>query len=142
MTLILREANRDDAAVIVRLVRELADEEGSDLTETYAAEHLSFPGCGVLLAEVDGKVAGLLAYSVRSDLYHASPTCLIEELIVQEAYRGQGVGGALVEELFRRARIQGCAEVSVTTMPDNHRAIKFYRSHGLVDEAVYLEKHF
>jgi ribosomal protein S18 acetylase RimI-like enzyme len=142
MTLILREASQDDAAAIVRLVRELAADEESNLTEAYVAEHLSFPGCGVLLAEADGKVGGLLAYSIRSDLYHASPTCLIEELIVQETYRGRGMGGALVEELFKRARMQGCAEVSVTTMPDNHRAIKFYRSHGLVDEAVYLEKHF
>ena len=27
-------------------------------------------------------------------------------------------------------------------MPDNARAIAFYRRHGFVDEAVFLERHF
>jgi ribosomal protein S18 acetylase RimI-like enzyme len=27
-------------------------------------------------------------------------------------------------------------------LPDNQGAIRFYRSHGLVDEAIHLEKHF
>jgi ribosomal protein S18 acetylase RimI-like enzyme len=36
----------------------------------------------------------------------------------------------------------GCAEVSVSTLSDNEDAQRFYRSHGLVDEAVFLEKHF
>ncbi len=38
--------------------------------------------------------------------------------------------------------IASAAEVSVTTMPDNQGAIRFYKRHGLVDEAVFLEKHF
>jgi len=35
----------------------------------------------------------------------------------------------------------GCAEVSVSTMPDNVDALQFYKAHGLVDEAILLEKH-
>jgi ribosomal protein S18 acetylase RimI-like enzyme len=60
---------------------------------------------------------------------------------VRESARGRGVGGALMNELLRRLPFQGCAEVSVTTMPGNVRAQRFYRSHGLVDQAVFLEKH-
>jgi len=41
---------------------------------------------------------------------------------VRESARGRGVGGALMNELLRRLPFQGCAEVSVTTMPDNVRA--------------------
>jgi ribosomal protein S18 acetylase RimI-like enzyme len=44
--------------------------------------------------------------------------------------------------LFRRLVSLECVEVSVTTLPDNQEAIAFYKSHGMVDEAVYLEKHF
>jgi ribosomal protein S18 acetylase RimI-like enzyme len=78
---------------------------------------------------------------IRPNLYHAANSALIEELVVRESARGRGVGGALMSELLRRLSAQGCAEVSVTTMPDNDGAIRFYRSHGLVDEAVFLEKH-
>jgi ribosomal protein S18 acetylase RimI-like enzyme len=67
---------------------------------------------------------------------------LIEELVVSANWRGHGIGSALMNALLRHLRKQGCAEVSVTTMPDNAGAIRFYQSHGLTDEALYLEKHF
>jgi len=47
-----------------------------------------------------------------------------------------------VSDLLSRLTSLACAEVSVAVMPNNHRAIKFYRTHGLIEEALYLEKHF
>jgi ribosomal protein S18 acetylase RimI-like enzyme len=103
---------------------------------------MSLPASKVILAEARGQVVGLLSYSIRPDLYHAGNSCLIEELIVQETFRGQGVGSALMTELFTRLAYEDCVEVSVTTMADNTPAIQFYRSQDLTDDAVYLEKHF
>jgi hypothetical protein len=42
---------------------------------------------------------------------------------------------------FERTAVQVCAEVSVSTMPDNQEAIRFYNKLGLVDEAIFLERH-
>jgi ribosomal protein S18 acetylase RimI-like enzyme len=84
---------------------------------------------------------GLLSYSVRPDLYHAASSCLIEDLVVRTGMRGRGVGSRLLAELMARLPETGCAEVSVTTLPGNAPALKFYRKHGLVDEAVFLERH-
>ena len=42
---------------------------------------------------------------------------------------------------MERAAQAGCAEVSVSTMAGNEGAIRFYRAHGMVDEAVLLERH-
>lgn len=75
-------------------------------------------------------------------VHHAAGSGLIEELIVSGSARGRGAGSALLADLLRRLAAAGCAEVSVSTMPDNEGAKRFYRSHGLVDEAVFLEKHF
>jgi ribosomal protein S18 acetylase RimI-like enzyme len=141
----IRDAGPRDAADIVRLVRALAAEGGEScaLTEALAARYLAAPGCHVLLAEADGDaVVGLLSCSIRLDLYHAAPTCLVEELVVQDGWRGQGVGSQLLEAAIALAQGDGCAEISVSTMPDNLRAQAFYRRHGLVDEAVLLERHF
>lgn len=140
----VREAKPGDEPIIVDLIGELANTLGepSPITPEYARAYLSYPGSGVLLAEDDDQVVGLLSYSVRPNLYHAAGSCLIEELVVSDSARGRGVGGALIPELLRRLASAGCAEVSVTTMPDNEGAKRFYRSHGLVDEAVFLEKHF
>lgn len=140
----IRSAEAADAAEIVRLVKALAldDSEISTVSEEYVYEYLAFPGCGILLAGEGGQVMGLLSYSIRPNLYHAANGCLIEELIVDKQARSRGIGGLLVDAVKKQARAAGCAEISVSTMPGNSGAIRFYRSHGFGDEAVYLEQHF
>ncbi len=144
MTITVCEAESQHIPSIVRLIAELAASGGerSTLTAAYVQEYLLSPSSHVLLAESDGQAVGLLSFSIRPDLYHAADTALIEELVVQDSFRGQGIGGMLLDELLRRLEALGCAEVSVTTMPDNQGALRFYRAHGLTDEAVFLERHF
>jgi ribosomal protein S18 acetylase RimI-like enzyme len=144
MSFQVREARAGDEASIVSLIQELAAAGGetSPVSEEYVTAYLSSPGVQVLLAEEKERVVGLLSFSVRLDLYHGAPSGMIEELVVRAGDRGRGVGSALVSDVLRRLEALGCAEVSVTTMPDNEAAQRFYRSHGLVDEAVFLEKHF
>jgi len=141
MSIHIREARREDASLIVRLITELAVGTGevSPISPAYVKTYLASPTSGVLLTEAQGQVIGLLSYSVRPDLYHAANCCLIEELVVREGLRGQGVGSALLQALF--SRMQECAEVGLGVMPENERAIRFYRKHGFVDEALLLEKH-
>lgn len=143
-TVSIREATPADASVIVRLIGEHAASSGeqTSLTEAYITTYLANSASKILLAKAQNRVVGLLSYSIRPDLFHAALSCYLEELIVEEAARGEGVGSALVTELFLRLTSLACAEVSVAVMPDNARAIKFYRTHGLLDEALYLEKHF
>jgi ribosomal protein S18 acetylase RimI-like enzyme len=144
MSISVRDAHPGDEPHIVRLIRELADtdDEASPITPEYVCGYMTFPGNHVLLAEDGERVIGLLSYSVRPGLYHAGDSALIEELVVHAPERGRGVGSALMTELLRRLEALGCAEVSVSTMPDNTGAQRFYRAHGLRDEALFLEKHF
>ena len=139
----IRLAESADAAQIVRLMQELAESlsEHSPIDVDYAQKYLSYPDRGILLADQAGAVIGLLSYSIRPDLYHAAPTALIEELVVSAAARGLGVGSTLINAAETLLREAGCVEISVTTLPENLRAIEFYRAHGLTDEAAYLEKH-
>ncbi len=143
MDMIIREAGQGDEASIADLVRELARSAGesSPVSPATVREFLEFPGCGILLAEESGQALGLLSYSLRPNLYHAARCCMIEELVIREGARGRGLGDSLLRELFRRVTAPGCAEISVSTMTDNLGAQRFYRAHGLVDEAVLLEKH-
>ena len=143
MTIAIRTARLEDSTEIVRLISEHASltNETSPLTRAYLATYLASPISTILVAEADRQVVGLLSWSVRPDLYHAGNVCLIEELVVQQELRDQGIGGALMQELFSRLADHGCVEVSVAVMPENIQAIGFYRSHGLCDEALSLELH-
>jgi len=144
MAALVRESRPADNDSVVSLIRELVgmDGEESSLNAGDVRQFLKIPGNVILLAEVDGQVAGLLSYTVSFDLWHAGDCCLIRELIIAASHRQRGLGGLLLEEVFRRAERNHWMEVSVSTMPDNLPALALYRKHGMTDEAVLLERHF
>jgi ribosomal protein S18 acetylase RimI-like enzyme len=144
MNISIREATEQDVPEIVNLIRELAASlnEESPVTEGYVKEYLQNPMCFILVAEIDNKVVGLISYSLKPNLYHASNSCLIEELVVDNAYRNKGIASKLIEKLFVELESIQCAEVSVSTEKTNEAAIAFYKKHGFLDEFLFLEKHF
>jgi ribosomal protein S18 acetylase RimI-like enzyme len=144
MDFTIRNAQSDDAPAIAAIMSETADEENerTPVTEAYIRGYIASPGSMILLAEAEGAAAGLLSCSNRPNLFHAAPACLIELLVVRKEMRARGAGSALMQALLSRAGALGCAEVSVSTMPGNAGAIRFYRRHGLTEEALFLEKHF
>jgi ribosomal protein S18 acetylase RimI-like enzyme len=138
---LIREATADDAQDVVRLVRQLGEDSG--VTEVYVLHYLSGTDRHILLAENQAsEIQGLLSYSVRADLYHAGNSVLIEELVVDESHRGEGIGGALMNAFLERLPALDCREVCLAVMPGNEAAIRFYKRHGLVEEALFLERHF
>jgi ribosomal protein S18 acetylase RimI-like enzyme len=96
----------------------------------------------ILLAEVISQIQGLLSYSVRADLFHAGNSILIEELVVEEGCRRQGIGGSLLRALLEQLPGLQCKEICLAVMPENNEAIRFYKRHGLIEEALFLERHF
>lgn len=143
-SILIRPARKEDAAVIAHLVALLATnlQESSPVDESYVRNYLDTTGGGVLVAEVKGEVAGVLSYTLRPNLYHAAPTCLIEELVVKEGFRDGGIGSRLLEAAVEMAKEYGCAEVSISALTTNRKALDLYRRLGFVDEAVLLEQHF
>jgi ribosomal protein S18 acetylase RimI-like enzyme len=143
VTIRIRDAHSGDEPSIVRLIQVLAQASGgvSPISEEYVRSYLTCPDNGVLVAEIGDFVGGVISYSIRPGLFHAGSSGLIEELVVLDSARGQGVGSMLLAEALCRLEALGCVEVSVSTGSDNEAALRLYRSHGLVDEAILLEKH-
>src|SRR4030067_3021453 len=141
MRKVVRDATLMDAPVIVELVKELARSMGevSPLIEADVATYVGSTSNTILLAEAQDGILGLLSYSLRPNLYHSGDICLIEELIVGEKARGRGIGTSLLCELLSRMTLKDIREISVSTLPDNHKAIEFYRKHGFKEEGVLLE---
>lgn len=140
----MKDAAPSDSKDVLQLIQELAAHEGysSPLTESYVTQYLAHFGCGILLAERDDQIIGLLSYSFIPNLFHAGNTCLIKELVIKSEYRGKGIGSALIQAIIERAEQHDCKEISISAMPENIPAINLYRSMGFEDEAVFLEKHF
>jgi ribosomal protein S18 acetylase RimI-like enzyme len=82
-------------------------------------EPAALPG---LLAERDGRIAGLLTYACEDDA--------LEIVTLDAEPRGAGVGTALVEAAAAAARAQGCRRLRLTTTNDNLGALRFYQRRG------------
>jgi GNAT superfamily N-acetyltransferase len=79
-----------------------------------------------LAAENDGQLLGLVHYLFHRSTTMIGPTCYLQDLFTAETARGQGVGRALIESVYDRARAAGCLRVYWQTHETNVTAMKLY----------------
>lgn len=60
-------------------------------------------------------------------------------LMIAEPQRGKGYGRAALQQGIAEARQQGCAEMALSTEPENHKAIQLYESLGFQSTGKFLE---
>lgn len=84
----------------------------------------------LLIAYVDGDSAGFVSATELTHPDQARPELFLNEVGVADAYRGRGVGRALVERLWAVARDRGCRGMWVLTEEDNVAANKVYAAAG------------
>ncbi len=142
----IRPATADDATAAVGLMAQL-NEFGHGQVDAGVEDRframLNLPQHAIFVAQHDrGQIVGLLTASHRWTLWHIGPCALIDELVVDEGARGQGVGRALIQAAIEWARAQACSEVEVSTEMDNTAAQAFYRRLGFESEALLLEIEF
>ena len=99
-------------------------------------ELLRDPATEFLLAAPDGRddPAGVCQLRYRLSVWTASHDCWLEDLYVTDEARGTGLGKALIETAFERARARGCGRIQLDVDEDNLRAIDVYRSAGFGTE--------
>ena len=79
-----------------------------------------------LVAEHAGKLAGLVHYLLHRSSTSLTSNCYLQDLFTAESARGQGIGRALIEEVYRRAAQAGCGKVYWQTHETNAHAMKLY----------------
>lgn len=95
----------------------------------WSARFLESPGHYLFLAYVDDIPAGMVA-GVEMTHPDKGTEMFLYELGVDKAYRGRGIGRALVTALSDLARERGCYGMWVLTDDDNHAALATYRGAG------------
>jgi GNAT superfamily N-acetyltransferase len=103
-----------------------------------------------LVAEVDGEAVGEAIAELHEPMRNAAVQPQLDVgrrrvylgyLAVQERYRGQGVGGRLLDAVEAWARVQGAELISTdTNLRSNLGAVEFYERHGYERQSVVLRK--
>jgi ribosomal protein S18 acetylase RimI-like enzyme len=84
----------------------------------------------LLLAYENRESAGFVTGTVLAHPDKAAPEMFLNELAVDEAFRGRGIGRTLVAELWRIAQSRGCRGMWVLTDDDNAPANRVYSAAG------------
>jgi GNAT superfamily N-acetyltransferase len=79
-----------------------------------------------VVAEKDGQLLGLAHYLFHRSTIQIQLTCYLQDLFTDEAARGKGIGRALIEAVYERARIAGSPRVYWQTHESNLTAMRLY----------------
>ncbi|HEY8545940.1 MAG TPA: GNAT family N-acetyltransferase [Acidimicrobiales bacterium] len=113
---------------VERLVPQLSRSNPPPTVEQLG-EIVSSPATDLFIAlGDDGEVVGMSTLAV-----FRIPTGLrawIEDVVVDESARGQGVGAALTQAMIDRATDQGCVTVDLTSRPSREAANRLYQRLG------------
>lgn len=146
----VRDAVERDAEAVVFLYDQLAGDR-DDARPAGSAEGRALLGRirplhdrWLLVAVGRGDVVGTADVVLVDNLTHRGrPWAMVENVVVDEARRGQGVGRALMAEVVARARRRSCYKVQLLSRTDRHQAHRFYEAVGFRPAAtgfrLYLE---
>ncbi len=132
----IRKAVKEDCLAMLELVRELAVYEKAPDEVTVDPQHFEESGFGqnpvwwALVAETDAKqVVGFALYYIRYSTWKGQ-VMYLEDLLVTESMRGQGIGHQLVDQLVVEAKEKGFRRIVWQVLDWNEPAINFYRKYN------------
>jgi len=133
---VLRLAGPDDAGTVLDFIRDLAayqrapdavETTAEDLRDQLAAAHPPFE---CLLVEHEGRPRGMALYFPSYSTWRGRAGLYLEDLFVEEAARGRGLGLALFRGLAGIAAERGYARIEWSVKDWNAPSVAFYEALG------------
>lgn len=106
-------------------------------------QHRSIQARGIRFAVEQGgqEVAHAYLYLKHNDL-HETPFGLMEDVYVDEALRGQGVGTSLVDQVIKTAKAEGCYKLIATSRVLRPKVHDLYQRLGFEQHGIEFRMNF
>ena len=132
----IRDARREDAPEIARLIRALAAYEklAHQAVGTHALVEAQLfgprPAAEALMAMRGGRAVGFALFFTTFSTFLCKPGIYLEDLFVEPEHRGAGIGKALLRRLAALAVERSCGRFEWRVLDWNTPSIRFYESLG------------
>lgn len=90
---------------------------------------ISASGVKIIIEENGQQIGRGFLYLMHNDL-HAEPFGLMEDVFVEEAFRGQGYGEKITRAIVQEAKKRNCYKLICTSRFSNERAHHLYEKLG------------
>ena len=133
---VLRQAEPRDVPAITGLIRELAEFEQLSHLAVLSADKLHphlfgpKPVVEALVGELGAEVIAFALFFTNFSTFLAKPGLYLEDLYVQPAHRGKGVGRSLLTRLAETAVSRDYGRFEWSVLDWNQQAIGFYEKKG------------
>lgn len=129
----VEKAKKTDLAGMLDLVKELAKYEHApdEVIATLADYEQNFERKvfdGFVTKDTDGKITGMAIYYFGWSTWKGKMLYL-EDFVVSERVRGQGLGHLIFDRLLQEAKNQGCVMMKWQVLDWNIPAIRFYEKY-------------
>jgi ribosomal protein S18 acetylase RimI-like enzyme len=131
----IRAAQPHDAPDLVALFADWDHPQPEDVISERLAEWAGTPRAEVLVAELDGGVAGLAAVHATPHLARPGRFARLIGLAVAREFRRRGVAAALVRAAEELARNWGCDRLEATSSRWREEAPALYAALGYEDQS-------
>lgn len=147
--LAIRLAEAQDAEAIHAALMAMARATGAEHKIVSTPDNIRADGFGdnrafeVLIAEIDDAFAGLCLTFPSYSTWRGEPGLYVQDLYVDEAFRGQGLGEKLLQAAARRGKTRGAGYLRLSVGIMNSGARAFYERLGIVhssDEQIHMIK--
>lgn len=133
---IVREATAADTAIVYDLIIGIAKHHNQEQYVATSREELlqsgfgQNPKFGVLLAEVEGEIAGYVSYTWNYSIWAGASYMNIDDVFIREGFRGQKIGKNLMFAAKGVCQNHDVEKIRWEVQQDNLRAISFYEDLG------------
>jgi GNAT superfamily N-acetyltransferase len=131
----IRSASAADLSEVLQLYAQPALDDGKVISLTEAEQIFTrmaqYPDYRVYVAELDCRIVGTFALLVMDNLGHLG-TCsgVVEDVAVEPAFQGQGIGKAMMAHAIELCRARGCYKIVISSNFKRPMAHAFYESLG------------
>lgn len=133
----IKNATHKDIDDLVNLLKQLfaIEKDFTFCPEKHAKGlHMMLDGCGkhraVKIAIYKGKVVGMCTAQIRISTASGAMAAVFEDLVVDKAYRNNGIGCALLKEMYNWANFMDIQNVSLLADKNNAAGLDFYKQNG------------
>ena len=98
------------------------------------------PQQSALVAEMDGRLVGLVHYLFHRHNWKIEDVCYLQDLYAAPEARGTGVGRALIEAVYAAADKAGAPSVYWMTQEFNHTARQLYDRIGTLTPFIKYQR--